>query len=100
MRNGFDPTTPGAEHSKLDPATFVKKADIEPALKVVCRRVPKILSYQANSDNRKIIPFQLLNETVSESLAVVDDVRDFHHSQITNLDAKVDENEERFQIMG
>ena len=37
MRNGFDPTTPGAEHSKLDPATFVKKADIEPALKVVCR---------------------------------------------------------------
>jgi len=69
MRNGFDPTTPGAEHSKLDPATFVKKADIEPALK-------------------------LLNETVSESLAVVDDVRDFHHSQITNLDAKVDENED------
>jgi len=39
---------------------------------------------------------QLLNETVSESLAVVDDVRDFHHSQITNLDAKVDENEESF----
>jgi len=37
---------------------------------------------------------QLLNETVSESLAVVDDVRDFHHSQITNLDAKVDENED------
>lgn len=53
----------------------------------------------ANSDNRKIIPFQLLNETVSESLAVVDDVRDFHHSQITNLDAKVDENEESFQIL-
>ena len=39
MRNGFDPSTPGAEHPKLDPATFVKKADIEPALKVVCRRV-------------------------------------------------------------
>jgi len=37
---------------------------------------------------------QLLNETVSESLAVVDDVRDFHHSQITTLDAKVDENED------
>ena len=41
--------------------------------------------------------FQLLNETVSESLAVVDDVRDFHHTQITNLDAKVDENEDRLQ---
>lgn len=37
---------------------------------------------------------QLLNETVSESMAIVDDVRDIHHAQMSSLDAKVDENED------
>ena len=104
MRNGFDPTTPGAsaQQAKLDPAHFVKKADIEPTLKVETTNqnyfsVILVTKLQSQFGPFYLIiqnTFQLLNETVSESMAIVDDVRDIHHAQMSSLDAKVDENEE------